>query len=244
MNKDLYRAAVDDIKVDENLIRELTIKMKEKPRRWKRHYSIAAASLAVIILTAAFIYSKTGMVSDKKIAQLTVGDSITLSKGKDTIYINKIEGISSGKLFIPEGAYTKEYTIDKLSDVFGRNPIPKIPEAFKTTSNTTSITFDAQGKMLFMSAISYSMDINNPEAASINIKLNKNTLPPKDCLYNNDTVKESAIGSTKVLVGAMPVGNKSYIYSAEFIYKEIGYNITVKSTEGETFIDLLKSIIR
>jgi hypothetical protein len=84
--------------------------------------------------------------------------------------------------------------------------------------------------------------------------LNKDALPPKDCLYNSSNLKESAIGSTKVTIGAISMEDKfddegkataSYnVYSAEFIYKNIGYSITAKRTDGQTFIDLLESIIK
>lgn len=103
-----------------------------------------------------------------------------------------------------------------------------------------------------MSSLSYSKDIDNPDAPSIDIKLNKNALPLTDCRYTSD-VKESVIGTTKVVIGAITMEDKFDadgkptefydIYSAEFIYNEIGYNITAKRTDGETFINLLNSII-
>jgi hypothetical protein len=256
MNKDLYRAAVSDIKVKEELVKELAIKMKEKSRTEKKigNYKFLAASVVILLVAAIFIKSRFELISSARVGQLSAGNSITLSKGRGTVHINKIEGIASSKLFIPEGAYSKDYTLQQLVELFSRDPLPVIPQEFKAGSNITNITFDAQGKMLFMSAISYSKDINNPDAPSIDIKLNKNALPPKDCLYGSDTLKESTIGSTKVVIGAMSMGDKfndegtptSFydVYNAEFIYHEVGYSITAKRIDGETFVNLLNSIIK
>jgi hypothetical protein len=252
MKKDIYKEAVNDIKVDERLLKELAIKMKGKPRKRNMgKYTLVAASLAVLLVAAVFI-NNTGLFSTKKIAKLNAGDSITLSKGKGTVYINKIEGIRSSKLFIPEGSVSKDYDMGQLAEVFGRNPLPAVPNEFKSLTDTTNITFDPSGKLLFMSPISYSKDINNPDAPSIDIRLNKNELPLKDCLYGGD-IKESTIGSTKVVIGALSMEDKfdtagkpteTYdVYTAEFIYNEIGYNITAKRVDGETFINLLNSII-
>jgi hypothetical protein len=255
MNKDLYKAAVNEINVDEELIKELEIKMKEKSRIVKRivNYKVLAATVAVLLIGAFFIKGRFQLMSASKVGELSAGNSITLPKKRGTIHINKIEGMASSKLFIPEGAYSKDYTLPQLTEFLGRDPLPKIPQGFTAASNITNITFDAQGKMLFMSALSYSKDINNPDAPSIDIKLNKSTLPPKDCIYSSEP-KESIIGSTKVVIGSLSMGDKFDaegkptafydVYSAEFIYDEVGYNITAKKIDGETFINLLNSIIK
>jgi hypothetical protein len=252
MNKELYKSAVDDIKVNEELIKELTIKMMNKQVRPKGSgkYGIIAAALAIVLLSAVFIQNIYRQNNHNKIVQLTAGDSIKLPKEKGTIYINKIEGINSAKLFIPEGAYTIEYALDELAEVFGRNPLPEMPKDFRASGNNTSIIFEPEGKILYMNPIIYSTNFENPEAPSINIKLNRDALPPIDCIYNTDNTKESLIGSTKVIIGAMSQkdeGNPSFsytIYSAEFIHYGVGYNITANGTDGETFLNLLYSIIK
>lgn len=251
MNKDIYKEAVNEIKADKKLVKELAIKMNEKPIKRVGKYSILAASMAVLLIAAIFI-NNNGLLSSKKIAQLNAGDSIALSKGKGNININKIEGIISSKLFIPEGSTSKDYTMQQLAEFFGRDPMPKISEEYKAQSSGTNITFGPDGKMLFMSSLSYSKDIDNPDSPSIDIRLNKNALPLTDCKYTSN-VKESVIGSTKVVIGAINMGDKFDaegkptefydIYTAEFIYNEIGYSITAKRTDGETFINLLNSII-
>lgn len=251
MNKDIYIAAVNDIKVNERVVKELKIKMKEKPKRNMGRYSVLAAGMAVLIIAAVFLNGK-GLFTGNKVAKLTPGDSITLSRGQGTMYINKIEGIVSGKLRIPEGSTSKDYTMEELAQFFGRDPLPKLPEEFKPMGNGTNITFGPDGKMLFMSSLNYSKDINNPDAPSIDIKLNKNALPLTDCKYTSN-VKESVIGSTKVVIGAITMEDKFDasgkptefydVYTAEFIHNEIGYNITAKRIDGETFINLLNNII-
>lgn len=251
MNRDIYRAAVDDIKINEKVIKELAIKMKEKPRRNMGKFSLLTSGVAVLIIAAVFLNSK-GLFGGQKIAKLIPGESVTLSRGKGTIYINKLEGIISGKLFIPEGSTSKDYTMEELIEFFGRDPMPRLPEDFKPLTSGTNITFGPDGKMLFMSSLSYSSDIDDPGAPSIDIKLNQNELPPKDCIYTSDTV-ESLIGSTKVVIGAITMEDKFDeagkptefydMYTAEFIHNDIGYNITAKRIDGETFINLINSII-
>jgi hypothetical protein len=267
MNKDLYRAAVNDIKIDEKFKTELAQKMKEKskmesakemkekPKNLKKlsNYGLLAASVAVFLIMAVFVQNKTGIFSEKRIAVLSPEKSITLSQGKGTIYINKSEGTRSSKIFIPEGAYSKDYTLEQLQEVFGRNPLPVMLEGFQTDSNRTSITFDKEGKMLFMNMLVYSKDLENPEAPSINIKLNKNALPLNDCIYTSKPT-ESTIGNTKVVIGAASMGEHfdnngkptSFydLYSAAFIYKGVGYNIVTERTDGQTMLDLLNSIIK
>lgn len=256
MNKDLYKSAVDEIVADERIVRELSKKMIEEPVRLRRktRYGILSAAAVLLLIAVIALGNNNNLISGNRIAQLNTGVSITLPQGKGTLYINKIEGMTSSKLFIPEGAYSKDYTLEQLTGFFGRGPLPKIPDGYKAESDSTNITFDPQGKMLFMSTISYSMDIDNPDASSIDIKMNKDALPPKDCLYSRDTLKESTIGSTKVVIGAISMedmpndegkASASYnVYSAEFIYNNIGYSITAKRTDGQTFIDLLESIIK
>lgn len=252
MNKDVYIEAVNDIKVNEKIVKELAIKMKEKPRRNTGKYSLLAAGMAILIIAAIFI-NNNGLPGGKKIASLNPGDSIELSKGRGTIYVNKVDGIVSSKLFIPEGSTSKDYTMEELAVFFGRDPMPKIPDGFKPQSSGTNITFGPDGKILFMSGISYSKDIDNPDAPSIDINLNKNALPPKDCIYTSET-RKSMIGSTEVVLGAVKMEGKFDnsgkateiydVYTAEFIYNEIGYNITAKRIDGETFINMINSIVK
>lgn len=254
MNMELYRSAVNDIKVNQKLVKELAVKMKEKQVNQNRQirFGVLVAAMAILIASVFSVQNLIRKNSENKVAQLSAGKSIKLSKG--TIYINKIEGTKSSKLLIPEGSYSKEYTLPQLAEVFGKNPLPSIPKDFRPASESTNITYDSQGKMLFMSTLSYSKDIEHPESPIIDIKLNKNSLPPKDCLYNTDTLKESVIGSTKVVIGSMKQGDKFNddgkpttfydMYSAEFIYNGVGYNITTRRTDGETFLNLLYSIIK
>lgn len=255
MNRDLYKEAVNDIRADEKLVKELAVKMEKnlkKPRRSTGKFSIIAASVAVLLIAAVFVQNRFGLIPGNKLAQMNPGESITLSGGKGNIYVNKSEGIVSGKLFIPEGAYSKDYNMDELAELFGRNPIPVIPEGFKQEGISTNITFGPDGKMLFMSPLQYSRDINDPNAPIIDIRLNKDALPPKDCIYSTEP-KESIIGGTKVIIGVSKMEggineqsspSEVYeVYSAEFIHKGIGYNITAKRTDAQTFLDLLEDII-
>lgn len=255
MNKDLYRAALNEIHVNENKVKELAEKMKEKPKKSMiiGRYGIIAAGIAVLLIAVIIIKGNGGAISGKSEVRLSEGSSVTLPQGKGTIYTNKLEGKVSGKLLIPEGSISKDYTMEQLAEFFGRNPLPGMPEGFKLEGSGTNIIFDPQGKMIFMSPLVYSKDIENPDAPQINIKLNKDALPPKDCIYTS-AVKESTIGSTRVVVGVSVMDDKfnsegkptsSYdLYSAQFIYNGIGYDITATRIDGQTFLDLLTSIIK
>lgn len=256
MNKDLYKAAVDDIQVSEELMNRLNLNIKNNKKEFalKVRYGIAAACAVIVIFGVVFMQFGRELFSDKKIGRLNPGTEISISQGNIHIYTNKIQGIKSSKILIPEGSVSKEYNIENISKAFGRNPLPAVPKDFKLENNSISITYNPQGKMLFMSALSYSKDINNPSSPTIDMKFNKNALPPRDCLYSSANLKESIFGATKVTIGSATLSDKvnedgktegSYdVYSAQFIYKGIGYDITAKRIDADTFIGLLKSIIK
>lgn len=253
MNKDLYRAAVNEIKPDEKILKELKLKMKDKQpvKAGMSRYRLVLISAAAVIVIA-FALQSTGLIGRHEAIQLKPGSTIALSNGKGSIYVNKTGGKMSAKIFIPQDAYSKDYTLDQLSELLGRSPLPEMPKGFKADVIKTNVTFDSKGKILFMSSIIYSTDTENPEAPSIEIKLNKDQLPPRDLIYVSKPV-ESVINGTKVTIGAAVVADKfdnsgkpaaSYeLYSAQFIYNGIGYDITGKRVSGQEFIKLIEDIL-
>lgn len=256
MNKDIYISAVNDIHVDSRLIRETAKKMKEKQtvKSWSFQKTALAACVVLLILATFTVRNIYNIDTKKNLASLTPGKTITLAAGKGKLYINKLEGVRSGKLLVPEGAYSKELTMKELTEYLGKDPLPIIPQGFKSETSTVNIMFKPDGSIFFMTALRYYSDINDPASPSISIQLNKNALPPRDCFYGTGAPKESLIGDTKVVIGSEKVSDfstdqtkasKSYdIYSTQFIYKGIGYDIVAKKIDGQSFVDLITSIIK
>lgn len=169
---------------------------------------------------------------------------------KESIFINNISSISAGKLLVPEGAYSKELSMTELSEYFGRNPMPIVPTDFKPQSDKVDIMFKADGNIFYMNEFSYSKDINDPNSAEISLQLNKGSLPLRDCFYNSEP-KESIIGMTKLIIGSIKMNDSTNlstgdynVYTSQFIFDGIGYDITAKKIDEATFLSLLKSIIK
>lgn len=268
MSKDMYKAAVNDIKVDRELIYETaeimkgTKKMKSK-RHNIYHYGVLAASLIIIAVTAFsmnnIISSPSGVKTpsakgSEYLAHLDAGKAITLADGKGELYINEIGGMVSGKLRVPEGAYSKDMSMEELNEYFGRNPLPVIPSEFKAESNSANVMFNPDGSIFYMSEIRYYKDINDSASPNISIQLSKDTLPLRDCLFKGDNEQKSTIGNTTLVIGSYKMGENiseqgvpsDYfdVFYSEFIYNGIGYNISAERINGEVFIGLLQSIIK
>lgn len=169
-----------------------------------------------------------------------------------TLYINKVSSLSSPKLLVPEGTYSKELTMNELSEYFGRDPMPIVPDGFKPDNDKSNIMFKSDGNIFYMSEFTYSKDINDPNSPSISLQLNKGALPLRDCFYSSNP-KESMIGNTKLVIGLMKMTDSSTdqnsttdydVYTSQFIYNGIGYDITAKRVDEQSFLTLLKSIIK
>lgn len=277
MSKEIYKAAVDEITADPMLIKKTmeNITQRKKNKRNIYRYSAVAACI-IVTLTATFAVPKilnlwpaeevpgsqgndthtagnTTEQSNPYPAQLHAGETIALADGKGSLHMNTIEDAAPAKLAVPEDSYTKELTVEEMTEYFGRNPLPAVPEGFKAESDKANFMFKADGTIFYMSPFHYYQDMNNPESPNVAIQMDKGALPRRDCFYRGDMDKESLIGSTKVVAGVLKMGEKfteqgeptSYydIYYAEFVHDGIGYSITAERVTGEVFIELLESII-
>jgi hypothetical protein len=138
--------------------------------------------------------------------------------------------------------------MEELKNYFGRDPMPVVSSDFKPVSNTANLMFKPDGSIFYMGEYTYTKDINDPKSPSIGIQLNKGALPLRDCFYTS-APKESIIGTTTLVVGHAKVSGDpaegSYeIYTAQFIYNGIGYDITANRIDQKSFVDLLQSIIK
>lgn len=213
-------------------------------------------------LTYPTVTFKAPLVSEVVEVKNTKGQSIkftmpkvntTPTTNKTTININKVSSFVSAKLLVPEGAYSKELTMTELKDYFGKDPIPVVPANFTADSDKANIMFKPDGNIFFMSEFTYSQDKKDPNSPTISLQLNKDALPPRDCFYSS-TPKESIIGGTKLVIGLIKMNdntldqtktNETYdVYTSQFIYKGIGYDITAKRIDEKAFITLLTSLIK
>jgi hypothetical protein len=308
-NKQLYKAAVDEVKVDDKLLTETAIRLmeirkieneisnrdfegdhnssknnrysnnngndkssssksKSKNRYGNMHkYGILAACAVILVVSVFFLKDKFNQspiakhpnakqpVVDKNNypSALKANMTIALADGKGKLYINEVEGIRSSKLRIPEGSYSKDLSMSELKEYFGRNPVPVIPTGLKQAGDTTNIMFHADGSIFYMHGIQLTKDINDAKSPNIVIQINKGAMPLNDRFYKGDVEKESNIGTTKLIIGAMKMGENyseqgvatSYydVYYSQFMYEGIGYNISAERVSADAFMELLEGII-
>ena len=141
----------------------------------------------------------------------------------------------------------------ELKEYFGKNPIPVIPTGLKQAVDTTNIMFHADGSIFYMYGIQLTKNINDIKSPSILIQINKGAMPLKDCFYKGNVKKESTIGTTKLIIGALKMGEDyseqgvpaSYydVYYSQFMYEGIGYNISAERVSVDAFMELLEGII-
>jgi hypothetical protein len=313
-NKQLYKSAVDEIKVDNRLLAETALRMmeirkagnetgngkfdgnskfsennrysdsdsnmknndnndksrnsSEDIRKSKSRYGgtykygILAACAVIMVVSVFFLKDKFNQspiakqpiaISSIYPAALKPNMTIALAEGKGKLYINEVEGVRPNKLRLPEGAYSKDLSMSELQQYFGRNPIPVIPTGFKQAGDTTNITFHADGSIFYMYGIQLIKDINDIKSPNMVIQINKGSMPLNDCFYKGDVEKESTIGTTKLIIGALKMGEDyseqgvpaSYydVYYSQFMYEGIGYNISAERVSVDAFIELLEGII-
>lgn len=177
-----------------------------------------------------------------------VAPTTSSTSSKETIHINPVASLMAPKLLVPEGSYSKDLSMTELAAYFGRDPMPAVPEGFKADTDKVTIQFKADGSIFYMSGYNYSKDMNDPNTSTINIQLNKGALPLRDCFYTSSP-NESVIGNTQLVIGSAemkddPAGASYQIYTSQFIYNGIGYDITARRVDEQSFLKLLHSIIK
>jgi hypothetical protein len=197
----------------------------------------AAAAILVITLSVVLTNLKPAPV------QLEAGKSVTLSNG--SLFINAITP-SSGKIRMPPDAETVELSLDDLAGIFGRQPIPTLPEGYQMSSKTVSAIMFRVGTVFMMNGITFAKDPDDPASAQIMFDLNdQGELPISDCVFGSD--KASVLEGVEMKLGVETiVGEEASfeMYVAEFVINNIGYRIRASHMTGEEFIAILEAVVK
>ena len=227
-----------------NSIREKDAHRRRSQNDMKRKTAWIAAwsSAAVIVLALAgvIIFQLLSKPADIK---LETGQALTLANG--TLFINEINR-TDPRIGMPPDAETKELAFADLPGIFGRAPIPTLPEGLKPDAETISAMMFRSGPVFLMNGISYSTDPLDPKAARITFDLNdQGELPLTDCVFGSETT--STLEGTEMLIGIEKIDGEEgsfEMYTAQFIANNIGYRIRATNMTGSQFISILETVIK
>ena len=206
---------------------------------WILALSSAAAVVAVATLSIVLLLPKPADI------RLEAGKSLDLKNG--TLFVN-ITTPSGGKIGMPPDAETVDYSLADLTGVFGRNPIPALPEGYKAVSDTVTATMFRTGTIFLMNGITFMTDPEDPKAGAVVFDLNdQGELPLSDCGYGDGTM--STLDGVEMLVGMQTIdegtGDGPYdVYTATFVANGVGYRIRGIRVPAADFLAVLEATVK
>jgi hypothetical protein len=197
----------------------------------------AAAVVVAVILTIVFMQPEPPPVEFK------AGETVTLANG--SLFINAVTP-NTGKIRMPPDADTVDLTLEDLTKIFGRPPIPALPDGYKMSSDTISAMMFRVGTVFIMNGITFSKDPENPEAAQVMFDLNdQGELPIADCGFGAG--QTSVLEGVEIMLGIQTIeGDKGSfeMFTAEFVNNDIGYRIRATHLSADEFISILETVIK
>lgn len=227
-----------------NSVREKDAHIRRSHNDMKRKTAWIAAwsSAAVIVLVLASVIIFQ-LLSKPAVIKLETGQSLTLANG--TLFINEINR-TDPRIGMPPDAETKELSFADLPGIFGRAPIPALPDGLKPDAETISAMMFRSGPVFLMNGITYSTDPLDPKAARITFDLNdQGELPLTDCVFGSETA--STLEGVEMLIGIEKIDGEEgsfEMYTAQFIANNIGYRIRATNMTGSQFISILETVIK
>lgn len=227
-----------------NSVREKDAELGRSHNTMKRKTAWMAAwsSAAVIILVLAgvLIFQLISKPADIK---LETGKSLTLANG--TLFINEISRTDL-RIGMPPDAETKELSFADLPGIFGRAPIPALPDGLKPDTEIVSAMMYRSGPVFLMNGITFSTDPLDPNAARVMFDLNdQGELPLTDCVFGAETA--STLEGVEMLVGIETIEGEAgsvEMYTAQFIANNIGYRIRATNMTGDQFLAILEAVVK
>lgn len=211
--------------------------MKRKTA-WIAAWSTAAA--IVLVLAGVVIFQLMSKPADVK---LEAGKSLTVANG--TLFINEISRTDL-RIGMPPDAESKELSFADLPGIFGREPIPALPDGFKPDTETVSAMMYRSGPVFLMNGITFSTDPLDPNAARITFDLNDlGELPLTDCVFGSETT--STLEGVEMLVGIETIEGEAgsiEMYTAQFVANNIGYRIRATNMTGDQFLSILEAVVK
>lgn len=200
------------------------------------------------LLIGIFSYLLYNSYFDKNIRILTslnkskCEEKVSLSNS--TLYFNyqKNKYIDSFNIKLPKRKYTKNYNIKNYIDSYLKcNPIPNyLPEELlnKTNKNQT-IYYNLNGDLIDDKFI-LNYKYNTKELSIVTTKFNISKI---SCINNIKNMKLSYINNTKLKISYCNT-KSSFMYFAEFKYKNVYFFIESKNISQKDFTKILLSIIK
>lgn len=159
--------------------------------------------------------------------------------------------------------YEKNWTIEKIKEHLGIDPRPNyIPGDLKNiksnNDNDRGVIYNADRNIEYDSfAFSYKENTNDyydPTERLLTVEVSKGSLPIECGKYLSDKILKSNIGNVELQLEYVRTGYGPYdndhnpsgyndIYTAYFMYKDIGYKIQSTNLSQEEFIKVIMSVI-
>lgn len=164
------------------------------------------------------------------------------SAAENKIIVHRIDGISSGRqniclLFEDFVAMNK----DELNEYYGINVFPEVPDDMSEWQNQQHGIYrrnGGTGEVYFENALqNYS---NGDLSRNVNIGLKKGSLPWCDYGILKETEEKSVINGTEAEIGQDANG----YYYAQFMYRNVGFQILAEGLTQEEFVAVISSLIK
>ncbi len=160
---------------------------------------------------------------------------------ENKIHINKINNLSSTKIKLPDGYYTKELSYNQYISELGINKNIEIPKDMFISKDTTKIYYNPDGSIFLMNGFVYSTPSQDNKDRSVQLRFQQGQIPLTDLLYAFDTETESSFGSTNAVIG---YNEKTDTFISNFIHEEIGYSLKAVGLSQDEFVQIIASIVQ
>lgn len=212
-----------------------------KLRNW---YTYVAAGIAIIVCSVIFLNQFVGMSTnntDTAQIQSEQDNNIVneaVNKIENNIYINQVSSLAKSKIKLPEGYYSENMTYTQYTNSVGLNKIMKLPSDMSILRDSTKVYYNSDGSIFMMNGFKFELSSN--EDKYIKIRIQKDTIPLTDLLYELSTEIESNIGNSKLVIG---YNKESDIYISNFINNGIGFSLEAKAISQEEVVKFIESIV-
>ena len=130
---------------------------------------------------------------------------------------------------------------EALNEYYGINVFPSVPDDIKEWEDQQYGIFRRDGGVGEVywdgTVIPYS---NEDFSRTVNIEIDKDSLPLVDYAFYESAEEKSIISSTEVAIGQTPDG----YYYAQFMYHNVGFQITANGLTQDEFVLVISSLIR
>lgn len=172
------------------------------------------------------------------------GESLNNPTANNKIIIHQIDEMSEDRYKINISIKPDDFVVmDKgeLNKYYGTNIFPAVPDdvqewedqhfgIYRENSGTGKVYWDSQ-------VLNYS---NEDFSRTVNVEIDKNSLPLCDYLFFDETEEKSVINNIEVAIGQ----NSNGYYYAQFMYQNVGFQIVAGGLTQDEFVAVISSLIQ